>query len=314
MGIFSPDMSDRHSKRAFWHDYRSRSIYFITINKRAESPSFGVLAGDWKAPAGSSLYPCIKRSPLGVEVLRQIKRLPEIIPSTQLYQYVVMPDHIHFLIFVKAPLPLHLGNYISQFKNELRKKVGYPVFAPGFNDQILSVTRKLDSIFNYIRENPYRLAARRANPEFFMRCDSIRLNGRRYTGYGNLFLLKNPFREAVIVHRRYSEEEREAYKRRWLHLSSAGSVMVSPFIAKGEKEVRKAVEEIGGKVILIVEKPLPPAPYKPSGHNFYQCLKGELLILAPYEWDEAKDGREGSRQACLRMNALAEYLAARAAT
>lgn len=304
-------MRSKHCQRAFWHDYYSRSIYFITINKKEGIPTFGHLTGDWRAPKESSLYPDIKRTDLGRIVLKHIKRLTIIIPSCLLYQYKVMPDHIHFLIFVQAPTPLHLGKYISRFKNDIRIEVGLAVFESGFNDQIVGITRKLDTIFNYIRENPYRLAVRRANPEYFQRCDNIILNGRRYTGYGNLFLLKKPFKEAVIVHRRYSQSELEGYKKRWLHQASAGSVMVSPFISKKEKEVRASVEAIGGAVILIEELPLPRERYKPSGRNFDLCVKGELLILAPYERNEALDGPINSRQACLRMNELALYISSK---
>lgn len=327
-------MQNRHNKRAWWHDYYSRSIYMITVNKRKEAPLFGELVGDWQIPLDEPGSPDIRLSLIGKTIRRWIKNIPSIIPNTRLFQYKVMPDHIHFLIFVQERTPYHLGKYISAFKNHIRKEIGCSVFQTGFNDKILSVMRKLDDMFRYIQENPYRLAIKKANPENYQRCDEIRIQGGLYTGYGNLFLLKNPFREAVIIHRKSSDEEKEKQRERWLHHSYGGGVLVSPFISKAEKDVRIEVEKFGGRVILISDKPLPPPPWKPAYRDFYRCARGELLILAPFaEQNQKSDSSEKSvrerrwnrdaiidgkvspakkkkilREECLRLNALAEYI------
>ena len=327
-------MQNRHNKRAWWHDYYSRSIYLITINKLPDAPSFGKMDGDWRIPLGSPGSPYVILSDIGKSIRKQIKGISSIIPNCQLLQYIVMPDHIHFLIFVKDRTPYHLGKYISTFKNAVRKDIGQSVFLMGFNDKILSVTRKLDDIFRYIKENPYRLAIKRANPENFSRCDRIKIRGKLYTGYGNLLLLKNPFRDAVIVHRKSSEEEKRKQSERWLHNSYSGGVLVSPFISQSEKAIRKAAEMFGGRIILIVNKPLPPAPWKPANRDFYRCAQGELLILAPVAEnglntissettpqesrrkrlaiqqgaDKPAKKEKIGRSECLRLNALAEYI------
>lgn len=299
-------MQNRHNKRARWHDYYARSIYLITINKRPDATPLGTLGGDWRVPPGGSNSPFIKLSDIGNHVRSMIKNLPAIIPNSQLMQYIVMPDHIHFLIFVKDRTPYHLGKYISKFKNAIRQEIGLSVFMTGFNDKILSVSRRLDDIFRYIKENPYRLAIKKANPDNFRRCDDIRIRGKRYTGYGNLFLLKNPFRDAVIIHRKYNTEERERLRELWIHNAYSGGVLVSPFISQQEKEIRNEAEKFGGRIILIVDKPLPPPPYKPAYRNFYRCAAGELLILAPYE--ETCEDKKLSRSKCLDLNNLAEYI------
>ena len=327
-------MKNRHNKRAWWHDYYSRSIYMITVNKCKEAPLFGELVGDWRIPLDEPGSPDIRLSQTGKTIRKWIKGIPSIIPNTRLFQYKVMPDHIHFLIFVQERTPYHLGKYISAFKNYIRMEIGFSVFQTGFNDKILSVTRKLDDMFLYIQENPYRLAIKKANPENYRRCDKIRIQGRLYTGYGNLFLLKNPFREAVIVHRKSSIEEKEKQYERWLHHSYGGGVLVSPFISTDEKNVRAEAEKFGGRVILISDKPLPPPPWKPACGDFYRCARGELLILAPIvEQNHESDFSERSvrerrlnrdaiidgkvspakkrkilRDECLRLNALAEYI------
>lgn len=306
----------------------------ITINKKADAPYFGHLVGNWQIPPGCLGSPEIRRSEMGEAIQKWIKKLPTIIPNSQLYQYIVMPDHIHFLIFIKKRTPYHLGKYISAFKNAIRKEIGLSAFQSGFNDKILSVTRKLDDMYLYIQENPYRLAIKKANPENYRRCDNIRIQGVLYTGYGNLMLLKNPFRDAVIIHRKSSDEEKKKLRERWLHHCYGGGVLVSPFISKEEKDVRTKVEKFGGRVILISDNPLPPPPWKPAHSDFYRCARGELLILAPiaelnHEADlseksvrERRQNRDAiidgkvspakkkkiRRGECLRLNTLAEYI------
>lgn len=328
-------MNRRHTRRAWWHDYRSRSIYLITINKRKDGAPFGVLCGDWRVPVGFPGSPYVQYSETGKILSAAMKLVPDIFPNTRLLQYIIMPDHIHILIHVMAETPEPLGRYVSKFKNTIRTTRGVNLFEKGFNDKILTMDRSLDDIYNYIRENPYRLAIRRAKPDNFVRCDNIIIRGKRYSGYGNLFLLKNPFKEQVVIHRRSSESEKAVAKARMIHDSLSGAVLVSPFISKDEKEVRENVEKYGGGVILIVDEPLPPPPYKPYGRNFLMCERGELLILAPYEssdkrnpdmnWKESKEIKdektsEGykytkkkpiTREACLQMNDLAHYICSR---
>ena len=304
-------MNTRHCKRARWHDYYAPSIYFITLNKRHEISAFGSLIGDCNAPEGSKDYPSVRKSFLGLAVKRMIYRLPEIIPSCRLYQYMIMPDHIHLLIHIEERTPFHLGSYISKFKNLLNIMMGMRIFESGFNDKIIGRSRSLNVIYKYMQENPYRLAVRRANRCFFERCDRIRLDGKRYMAYGNLQILKNPFMEAVIIHRCYGEKEVANLKERWLRLAESGGVLVSPFIAAKEKEIRREIEEKGGAVVLIVEKPFEGDRYKPFKRDFDQCAKGELVILAPAEEDWSEGREKIPRKGCLTMNKLAEYLVKR---
>ncbi len=82
------------------------------------------------------------------------------------------------------------------------------VFTPDFDDRILYRSRSLDTIFRYIRENPYRLAARRDRPDFFRRVNRLEIAGGEWQGYGNFQLLENPFKEQVVAHRADTPERR----------------------------------------------------------------------------------------------------------
>lgn len=296
-------MAKNRNYRAKWHDYRKRCIYHITLMKNHAMPAFGRLAGDCSIPAGHPGSPYIISSLLGAAVKDALRGIGTIHPALRVYQYALMPDHLHILLSVEHDLDEILGRKIALFKHSVNLKAGLTnVFEDGFNDQILNKNRKLDVIFNYLRANPYRLAVRRQHPDFFRRCNNIMIAGTPCQAYGNIQLLDNPFKGAVSVHRADSAETFGSHKERWLYTAANGGVLVSPFISKREKEVRNAAEEVGGRLILVTNKPFGERE-KPAAHDFDMCSQGRMLIIAPTE------PLDFSREACLKMNALASAMA-----
>lgn len=116
--------------------------------------------------------------------------------------------------------------------------------------------------------------------------------------YGNIHLLNNPFKEQVIVHRADTPEQFERNKEKWLYTAVNGGILVSPFISKREKEIRREAEELGGRFILITNRPLGERE-KPVGKDFELCAEGRMLIIAP------QTPMDFSRIACQQMNKLA---------
>lgn len=287
--------------RAKWHDYSGRAIYHLTLMKSADAGDFGTLAGSLERPF-------IAASAIGTAIKQALRELPEIHPSLHLYQYALMPDHLHLLLAVDGPLDDILGRKLATFKVRVNKLSGIEqVFANGFNDQILKPGRSLDAIYRYLRGNPYKLAVRRAHPEYFRRINRIRIADTEYAAYGNIQLLDNPFKEQVIVHRADSAITHADNEQRWLHSAANGGVLVSPFISSREKEIRRKAEEVGGRIILIQNLGFGERG-KPGAHDFDQCAKGELLILTPTGANLLSE--ELNRACCLAMNACAETLAA----
>lgn len=296
-------MNSDKKGRAFWHDYRAKCIYFITMKKAVGAPTFGKIAGNPGLPSGTARCAFISLSPLGRIVKNAIYNISRIEPRIRLFQYAVMPDHVHFLLSVEQTLDESLGLVIARLKVSINNAAGQNgVFQEGYNDQILRRDRNLHDIFNYIRDNPRRLAVRRAYPDFFRRKNALRIGDNTYQAYGNFQLLEHPFMEQVVVHRADSPETRKQNRDLWLYTAANGGVLVSPFISQAEKEIRAAVEEAGGRFILITNEPMGER-YKPSGRDFELCEAGRLLIIS------AGIGGDLSRSACLAMNNMAKILA-----
>ena len=288
--------------RAAWHNYSSRCIYLITINKAPGIGIFCHLAGDYRLKHGTPGCSYVIPTDIGKAIKLALRDLPVTTPGCRVLQYSIMPDHLHFLLFIETDGGEPLGRIIARFKVMVNTYAAIQhVFDNDFNDQILKPTRKLQVIYDYIRDNPRRLAIRRAIPDFFRRINALTIGGKTYQAYGNLQLLSNPFKEQVVVHRADGVEVRERMREMWLYAAANGGVLVSPFISPAEKEIRAAAEEMDGRVILITHMPFGER-YKPHAHDFDLCCRGLLLIIAP---TEPPVSDELSRSARLTMNALA---------
>ena len=103
-------------RRASGHDYTERRYYMITLETEGRLPLFGHLAGNPFAEAGSSDAPHIILSELGKAVQDEWFSIPAFYPQIDVIALQMMPDHLHGILFVKAPIPLHLGQVITGFK------------------------------------------------------------------------------------------------------------------------------------------------------------------------------------------------------
>ena len=303
--------------RAPCHDYKSRNIYHITLRKSPDAPSLGLVKGDITTEYGDENYPRCFESAIGKVIFFNIKAIPKLHNYLKILQFVIMPDHIHLLIFVEKDLPEHLGFFISRFKYftklELRRKhlIGEDdnLFEASFHDRILRPKQNINTIINYIRENPKRFLIIRNFSDFFIKQDRL-INGIKCQIYGNPLLLENPFKEVVVIHRIDNEDIIARKYENWMHLATNGGVLVGAFVSKKEKEILNTILEIGGKIIFINEKPFLEKE-KPTGRLFNHCASGNLLFIYPNEmirFADSKNPDRLTRNGCIFRNNFAEAL------
>lgn len=93
-------MSDRHTIRAEWHNYNA-GVYFITICTHQKLHIFGRISN------GEMVL-----SPEGKIVNEYLSKIPNHHTGAEIWNHVVMPNHIHFVLNVGAqyfaPAPLCL--------------------------------------------------------------------------------------------------------------------------------------------------------------------------------------------------------------
>ena len=310
---YKPDFAHTYTRRKRNHDYYAACNYHIILKKAEGSEAFSQIVGDAKITPG--LHGCadVKWSPLGRAIANAIHHFPDDFPVIAMYAYCVMPDHVHISLRVKERSKYHLGYYISHLKARIGKAYSQKIdkeissddiFQENYTDKPLYSNRSLDGLIHYIRLNPHRLAMRQQYPQFFRRVRRLKIGEHEYEAYGNLFLFRNPDKEAVKISRSFTEEDKARKRARWLEDAATGTVLVSPFIHKEEKAIRVEAEALGASVILITHETFPER-YKPAEHDFALCSSGRLLIVSL----GLAAATELSRDICLRMNALAEEIA-----
>lgn len=311
--FFKPDFKHSYTRRCRSHDYRAPFIYHIILSKAPGCEDFGFLQGDARIRPGEQGCAFIRNSRLGNIIRNALADLQHDFPIVRIYQYAIMPDHLHILLRIMQRSEMHLGFYIIKLKGKIREEYGKllerdipseDIFKPNYCDKPLIQKRSLDGLFRYIRENPHRLAMRRQFPQFFQRARKLMIMDVEYEAYGNLFLLRNPDKQAVKISRKFTPEEKEQKKTAWISASSQGTVLVSPFISKEEKAVRTEAEGFGAGIILITHEAFGER-FKPGAHDFALCSEGRLLIITlglAHKTSLTYD-------ICQHMNALAEIIA-----
>ena len=287
-------------KRMWAHDYTRPGFYMVTMVSARRQPLFGQCHSNR-----------VDLSPEGEVVRRRWFEIPSFRPAVEASTLVVMPDHLHGILYVKERLEKPLGNvirgYASGVTAELRKISRNPllkVWEPGFHDRVIMSPDTLKAERAYIRDNPRRFCLKRANPDLFKRVNRLE-NTRlprieQWTGFGNLFLLDKPELIPIQVSRRVTESQIENSLSKVMKRLECGAVAVSPFISPGEKAIARLVmEQEHGALILMKHDGFPPL-YKPCGKYFDLCAQGRLLVLSACVYTGRK--QELTREQCLRMN------------
>ena len=305
--------------RAKYIDYRKPGIFLITMAKNDYIPMFSSLYPTGKADRYKGINTAFFR--LGKIIRTNLENFKYKYPEIKILQFVVMPDHVHFILQKLEKNEKHLDDYMQQLKLDIydeakAKRIVAPkdmIFRPGYNDQFLTHKRSLRVMFEYIWENPYRLWTRKNHPEFFTRIENGELFGIRCQFYGNMNLLKNPFIYSVIWHSYYSPEEKISRWELWRYALKNDGVLAGAFIHQEEKKFLKEALSLGSKIILFRNFKLEERE-KPQGKLFQLCETGKLLIISPeFPTDipvvKGKDGRPQINKPQSRfMNLLAERL------
>ena len=238
-GRFRRETIHHQHRRSYWHDYHELGLYMLTMVIEGRQRLFGTIVGSAKGRPGSSEAPHVTLSELGRRVLEEeVPKIHRFYPMVEVWRVAIMPDHIHLLVRVNAPLPegKHLGHVVRGFKTgcsrawwrwqdeqvgrlggetpsttaaevaavpEASPSGNRPVlYEQGYHDRIINRPGMLENIKRYMDENPLRARIRQECPRLMERQLHLWIAGREYAAFGNLFLLKYPIKEQVFFHRR----------------------------------------------------------------------------------------------------------------
>ena len=167
----SAEQSKKMLQRCWGWDYKSPCIYQITIalaDRRSEALGRLVIDSDGEVdPIQVEAH--VELTAAGRAVEAEWRRMGELTPAIKPLELQIMPDHIHGILRVTERLARPLGQILAGFKTGSSKAAtGKPGFwAEGFQDTILFREGQLEKMFNYLRDNPRRLAVKRLYRRFF---------------------------------------------------------------------------------------------------------------------------------------------------
>ena len=150
------DQPTRKNIRLKDYDYSRTGAYFVTVCVKDRHE---ILWDDIRAHNAHPEYSA-ELSDVGRIVDGAIKGIPQIYPHITLDKYVIMPNHIHMLLFVgngrAMRAPTSLSTVICQFKGYVTKQVGYSIWQKLFHDHIIRSREEYRNIREYICENPVK--------------------------------------------------------------------------------------------------------------------------------------------------------------
>lgn len=261
--------------------------------------------------------PHIELSPLGIKVKESLERMPQVEPKIELVCYSIMPNHIHFIIAVRGELNRPIGTIIRSFMGATSRSLHMlkaegkiqwnsaaasiarkastekpSLWQPGYCIGICHTEQKLHTRIGYVIENPFFGILETERHDFMKRTMMLTIKGRRYSGYGNMLLLKEPDRLQVFCHRNHpvthepyhlTQDFREE-KQAILNAASDGVVIVTPGISPGEADIMWSVLQNGGNVINIQQEEIPiNDKWHPEKERRIYCSQGQMLVLSVHD-------------------------------
>ena len=154
------ELQQRKSTRLKNFDYSSSGAYFITICTESRRQILSrVVGGDvLDAPKNLELLT------YGKIAEKYIKQLNDFYDDVIVDRYVIMPNHIHIILFVlqngasrtSPPTTQHstVSQFVSTFKRFCNKEYGGNIWQKHFYDHIIRNFKDYEEHVKYIYENP----------------------------------------------------------------------------------------------------------------------------------------------------------------
>ena len=139
------------------YDYSTAGAYFITICTQGRRCLFSRIVGRGLAPA-ETVY-----TQYGIVAREQLLQLEKRFPSLRIEQFVIMPNHIHAILFLEEaagarPRPT-ISDIVCAYKSLTTRACKQlcpidKVFQTSFYEHIIRGDKDYDEIAQYIINNP----------------------------------------------------------------------------------------------------------------------------------------------------------------
>ena len=149
----------RKNNRLPCYSYSQEGGYFLTLCTKDGAGLFSkVIPGDIFTP------PTVIVTPYGKIVEKYICALQDTYPDVTIDKYVIMPNHIHMILFLSGEVPERIHDpandripfLISTLKRFTNKEAGVSLWQRGYHDHVIRNTQDYHMHWKYIDENPLK--------------------------------------------------------------------------------------------------------------------------------------------------------------
>ena len=155
------DLPQRKEIRLEGYDYSENGAYFVTICVKGRHEMLGSVVGGGVLDA-----PRIELSALGKIVADRIDEMNGIYQHVSVDKYIVMPNHVHLILFIenpgrsRTPAPTSanatIPAFISTLKRFTNQQYGQNFWQRSYHDHIIRNDAEYRQIWPCIDTNPLR--------------------------------------------------------------------------------------------------------------------------------------------------------------
>jgi putative transposase len=162
-------------------DYGSHGLYFVTICTQDRISYFGEIKNDSMQSSETQSIASLHKSPIGEIAHDNWLKIPSFHPYVELDEFIIMPDHIHGIIFLNKPNKVdwqvnkfgsqsqNLASIIRGYKASVKtyattNNIGF-VWQSRYYDRVIRNEKEYQNIREYIYNNPDNWYLNRDNLE-----------------------------------------------------------------------------------------------------------------------------------------------------
>ena len=153
----------RKQNRLNYYDYSSCGAYFLTVCTSKRINYFWLEApSDVGASSARPLDPQnIRLSKYGKIADEAVKNISGTYKALSVDHYVIMPDHIHLLLSIRADeygrpmVAPTVSRVVQQMKGYVTKRIRTSIWQKSFYDHVIRNKEDYEAHIKYIYENPF---------------------------------------------------------------------------------------------------------------------------------------------------------------
>lgn len=292
------DFPMHHYHHYYGYDYSRGAVMFVTTSTEPRQRVFSTIEGGKAIPTD-----------FGRMALHELFVTTQRVPEVKLSRYVLMPDHVHLLLWIKPGQSdglARLGRFVGGFKRAVRqrwKELGHEgaLWQEGYHDLICLDHDFIEGVKLYIDYNPLKWELMHTEKGLIPIREPLDCawlpDGTYWKGIGRCDLLDGSRKLcSVRISRRVAEPLFPQMLSRFQDALAKGFCLVSTFLSPGERALYQMLASKGAEFVHIKGTAI-PVVYRPTIHETPLFAAKKLLVLG-----RQTDEREVRRADCLALN------------